>query len=127
MLLAAITTSGACAVAGDTSGSENEVSRLEMTLTELPGSDTKIWVFPADEIAPEGFPDLASRACGASLVCKVVGWTDAEDAPRNFPWSERSERSLAFTYERNRPESVERSLWDCSRFAQDDPADCLAK
>ena len=127
MITVGLAAQAGCGMPGDTSSSEAPLRRIEMTLAELPGSSTKIWVFPAEQMSPEGMADLAGRACGHATTCKVAGWTDQADAPTIYPWPEQARRSLAFSYERDRDRAVEVSLWDCTRFPQDDPSDCLAK
>lgn len=74
---------------------------------------------------PEQFEAWARAHCGALEFCQVMGWTDPARAARAFPMSDREVEAIAFSFKINRPNAFEQVIWDCKRFPQEDPQNCL--
>ncbi|MFV0623106.1 cell wall hydrolase [Sphingomonas sp. ac-8] len=64
------------------------------------------------------FPLLAARACGARPYCKFMGWTDRDDLPASARGALSAPQlaSMSFSYLRDRPRNLERTLWNCTEF-----------
>jgi hypothetical protein len=74
---------------------------------------------------PEQFETWARQHCGALEFCQVMGWTDPARAARAFPMSDREVEAIAFSFKINRASEYEQVIWDCTRFPQPAPENCL--
>lgn len=83
--------------------------------------DTFLIHVPAKDAA--GFPLLAERACGERPYCKFMGWTDAKALPASArgALSPQQLASMSFSYLRDRPRKLERTLWNCGEFDRPKP------
>ncbi len=77
------------------------------------------------KVNPNSLPSLALSACGQKEFCKFMAWTDAEKAPKAFPIELAEQRSLSFSYLRNKSSGFERMLWNCREFSRTDANQCM--
>lgn len=70
--------------------------------------------------------EVALRAhCGMASNCQILGWTDPRFMARAMPMTNREVEELAFSFMLNRASGFEQMVWDCRRFPQPDPINCI--
>lgn len=70
--------------------------------------------------------ELARRICAGRQSCKVLGWFEGGALPSGYPVPARHRAQLAFSYFRGgRDEEI--ILFDCSKFFDVGPRDCLPR
>lgn len=95
---------------------------FEFTAMAQPG----YWAMLIPEGADAEQIELAAREqCGTASSCSVLGWTDERYLARAMPMTDREVDQLAVSYQLNRASGHEQLMWDCDRFAQEDPAACI--
>jgi hypothetical protein len=77
--------------------------------------------------SPDGFPQLAERACGTRERCKYLGWTDAKAVPKTTALDAQQLAAMAFSYLRDRPAGLERTLWNCTLYPRTRPGGCMRR
>jgi hypothetical protein len=100
-------------------------SLAEPEFFDMPQPDHFAMVIPAGT-PPSAFEGMAKDHCGDRTFCKVFGWTDRTRAARALPMSDREVSTIAFSYQINRSNDFEQVIWDCARFPQADPINCLS-
>ncbi len=91
-----------------------------------PDTDTFLIALPAG-IAPEAFAQLALQACGERERCKYLGWTDAKAVPKTPVPEPAQVAAMAFSYLRDRPAGLERTLWNCTFYPRTRPGGCMKR
>ncbi len=76
-------------------------------------------------VAPERWPQLAARACGDRLQCRFSAWTDRARTPATLPLTPQQVAEMSFSYLRDRPGGLERTLWNCQLTPRPDRRDCM--
>lgn len=115
----------AVAAAGSLIGRVNPEDPARPEFIAMPQPDHFAMIIP-DGALPAAFEGMAKEHCTDRAFCKVFGWTDRDRAARALPMSEREVTSMAFSYQINRSNDFEQVIWDCTRFAQPDPINCIA-
>lgn len=92
---------------------------------DMPQPDYFAMIIP-EAASPATFEGLAKEQCGDRSFCKVLAWTDKARAARAMPMTEREVDALAFAYTINRANDMEELVWDCRKFPQPDPINCIA-
>jgi len=77
------------------------------------------------KVSPDSFPGLALAACGTLDHCKVMGWAEIAETPRNFPVDPAALAGMSFSYLRDRKTGFEKALWNCDEFNRADKRDCM--
>ena len=75
--------------------------------------------------APETYPALAARACGARLYCKYSAWADVAKTPKGLPLEPAEIASMTFSYLRDKSADYEKSLWNCQQIKRADQNQCM--
>lgn len=75
--------------------------------------------------SPDSYPALALETCGDRPFCKFVGWTSAAKAADALPLSDTQVADQVFSYLRNRANSFEKMLWNCTQFKRPHPDQCM--
>ncbi|NJC33601.1 spore germination cell wall hydrolase CwlJ-like protein [Sphingomonas jejuensis] len=88
-----------------------------------PGEDSFIYLL--DAAAPDAFPAVARRACGAKPFCKFQGWTDTAQLPAGYPVPSDRLATMSFSYLRDRDAGFDKMLWNCRQFPRSDPSQCM--
>ncbi|GGB31255.1 hypothetical protein GCM10011380_20780 [Sphingomonas metalli] len=83
-------------------------------------------VLPAGTSA-DAYPQLAAQACGAREWCKYLGWTDAKSVPATGAPDAAQLAAMSFSYLRDRPAGLERTLWNCTQFPRTRPGGCMRR
>ena len=78
-------------------------------------------------LSAESYPALAAEACGTRPRCKYLGWTDAKSVPRAGDPSPTQVAAMAFSYLRDQPAGLERTLWNCTLFPHTRPGGCMRR
>ena len=76
---------------------------------------------------PDLFPAMATMACGGRPYCKYLGWTDAKSVPATSTLDPGQMSTMAFSYLRDRPNGLERTLWNCTVFPRAQPSQCMRR
>ncbi|MBJ6121130.1 cell wall hydrolase [Sphingomonas mollis] len=88
--------------------------------------DSFLAALPAN-VSPDAYPQLAEKACGSRDRCRYLGWTDAKAVPKTAALDPQQIASMAFSYLRDRPASLERTLWNCTLFPHTRPGGCMRR
>ncbi|MDP1026442.1 cell wall hydrolase [Sphingomonas sp. KR1UV-12] len=88
--------------------------------------DSFLVVLPAGA-QPESFPQLAQAVCGTRDHCKYLGWTDAKSLPKSGAPDPTQLAAMAFSYLRDRPAGLERTLWNCTLYPRTRPGGCMKR
>ena len=81
----------------------------------LPGQpDTFITALNPAQAAT--FAGMAQASCGARDKCKFMGWTDVDQMPFTASMSPQQMAAMSFSYIRDKPSGLERTLWNCTEF-----------
>lgn len=75
--------------------------------------------------SPESFEALAKEKCGLKNYCKVLGWTDGEQAAKSGDVNETQRTSMSFSYLRNTDAGFEKALWNCKQFPRTNKKECM--
>lgn len=78
-------------------------------------------------LSAESYPALAAKACGTRPRCKYLGWTDAKSVPRSGDPNPTQVAAMAFSYLRDQPAGLERTLWNCTLFPHTRPGGCMRR
>ncbi|MFS0770927.1 cell wall hydrolase [Sphingomonas sp. 1P08PE] len=98
-----------------------------MPAPAVPGeADSILAVLPAG-VTPEDYPKLAQTACGPRDRCKYLGWTDARSVPKAAAPDAVQLAAMAFSYLRDRPAGLERTLWNCTLYPRTRPGGCMKR
>ncbi|PNB31861.1 cell wall hydrolase, partial [Pseudomonas sp. FW305-130] len=76
-------------------------------------------------LSPDGFAQLAARACADRPYCKVMGWSDPTKTATTLPLQPSQIASMAFSYLRDRAHGYDKALWNCSEFRRATAAQCM--
>lgn len=79
-----------------------------------------------ERVDPNVLPEAARAHCGSKQFCTVMGWVEAEYAPRGFPLTDREASRQVFAYSVNRSSGFEQVLWDCRRWRRATTSECMA-
>ncbi len=90
-------------------------------------TDSFLVTLPAGT-APEAYPALAATTCGTRPHCKYLGWTDAKAVPKPGHAPDATQlAAMAFSYLRDRPAGLERTLWNCTLYPRTRPGGCMRR
>ncbi len=95
--------------------------------TAVPGEPDAFLVALPATAAPESFPQLAQAACGVRDRCKYLGWTDAKAVPKTAAIEPAQLATMAFSYLRDKPAGLERTLWNCTLYPRTRPGGCMKR
>jgi spore germination cell wall hydrolase CwlJ-like protein len=92
----------------------------------LPG-DANSFLLTLDPatLSPDGFAQLAARACADRPYCKVMGWTDPTKTPTALPLQPAQIAAMSFSYLRDQAHGYDKALWNCREFRRSLPAQCM--
>lgn len=76
-------------------------------------------------LSPDGWPALAMRACGERPRCRFSAWYDAARTPAAAPLTPDQVSAMSFSYLRDTPAGLERTLWNCRIVLRASPRDCM--
>lgn len=76
-------------------------------------------------LAPELWPELAARACADRSQCKFSAWSDRAKTPAALPLGPQQIAAMSFSYIRDRPAGLERTLWNCQLTPRPDRNQCM--
>ncbi len=76
---------------------------------------------------PAGFETIARLYCTGRPRCRLLGWFDAESAPRAFPLNDASVASMAYAYLRTKDAGIERSLYNCTKIPNAPLGQCMKR
>lgn len=68
------------------------------------------------KLSQDQFPALAARVCGERPYCKFMAWTKKAETPAMLPVSPQQQRTMAFSYLRDRAYGFEKALWNCALY-----------
>lgn len=108
--------------------SEDQVGKAQAAAPEfiaMPQPDHFAMIIPEGS-QPSNFEGMAKEHCDDRAFCKVFGWADKGRAARALPMSDREVDSIAFSYQINRSNDFEQLVFDCRRYPQQDPINCIA-
>lgn len=100
--------------------------RGDPQFTPISGSNAYAMVMP-ERPDPEVIEQAARDKCSGQGFCKVLGWTDGNQAAKALPMLQREVDTLAFSYALNRDTGFEQILWDCARFPKIARGRCLVR
>jgi spore germination cell wall hydrolase CwlJ-like protein len=87
-------------------------------------SSTFLATLPAGLIAAQ-FPAYAARVCGERLYCKFMAWGSKADTPPALPVTPGQQRTMAFSYLRDRAYGFDKALWNCTVYKGLAPSQCM--
>jgi len=67
----------------------------------------------------------ARSACGDRVVCQARVWTDRQWAPRTTDWPPGSRENIALIFNKFPNDGGEYLRWNCRRYPQTSPQDCI--
>lgn len=126
--LAAISDAHKAGVAGDEAASvmEDAAAALQPTPpASINGDASSFLVTLPKGAAPETYPALAARACGARLYCKYSAWSDATKTPKSLPLEPADITAMTFSYLRDKSADYEKALWNCQQIKRADKSQCM--
>lgn len=122
------------------SGTVGELETLSLTVgsaaSQVPESSNNVSVEGANgefilsvdrSVVPAFLPILAARTCGERDYCKLFIWTNTAKMPASFPVDQSQLSTAAFSFLRNRSQSFEKSLWNCTQFPDIDRKRCIKR
>ncbi|MBI0474965.1 cell wall hydrolase [Sphingomonas sp. MA1305] len=89
-------------------------------------ADSFLVALPRATLA-EDFPAIAAKTCGDRPTCKYSAWLDAAKVPTSLPLSSEQVAAMTFSYLRDRPAGVEKSLWNCEQLPRPDRTQCMKR
>ena len=76
-------------------------------------------------LTPDAWPALATRACGNRPRCRFSAWNSAALTPATLPLAPDQVVAMSFSYLRDRPATLERTLWNCRIVHRASPRECM--
>ncbi len=67
----------------------------------------------------------ARSACAERAVCQARVWTDRQWAPRTTDWPPGSRENIALIFNKFPNDGGEYLRWNCRRYPQTPPQDCI--
>ncbi len=68
------------------------------------------------KLTQDQFPAVAARVCGDRPYCKFMSWAKKAETPAMLPVSPQQQRTMAFSYLRDRAYGFEKALWNCNAY-----------
>ncbi len=93
----------------------------------LSGQPDELRVALPAGVSPDTYPQLAAKACATRERCKYLGWADAKALPKTAALDAPQLATMAFSYLRDRPAGLERTLWNCTLYPKTRPGGCMRR
>ncbi len=103
------------------------IAASDLAAPVLSGQPDELRVALPQGVSPESYPQLAAKACGTRERCKYLGWTDAKAVPKTAALDPQQLATMAFSYLRDRPAGLERTLWNCTLYPATRPGGCMRR
>ena len=90
--------------------------------TPLPlASDQNTFLTMLNPAQADSYAGMALAACAGREKCKFMGWTEPDGMAFTMPLNPDQMNAMSFSYIRDRPSGLERTLWNCQEFKKRTP------